>query len=181
MHLTYGTLVATGAAMESAEVRKAIIDGHSPFAIGDLEIFPFPVPHDAREPVQFVIGDGLHRLGILTDTGCGTVHIEAMLSGLDALVLECNHDEEMLAVGHYPQVVKHRIAGRLGHLANRTAAGILSRLDATRLRHVVAAHLSHQNNRADLARAALADVMGCSAEWIGVADQEEGFGWRSLG
>ena len=180
VYLTYGTLVATGAVLASAEVRKVMIDGHSAFAIGDLEVFPLPVPHDAREPVQFVFGDGVHRLGILTDTGCATAHIEAMLSGLDALVLECNHDEEMLRDGSYPPTVKHRISGRLGHLANRAAAELLARLDATRLQHVIAAHLSQQNNRASLARTALADVLGCNAEWIGVADQEEGLCWRSL-
>lgn len=179
VHLTYGTLVASGS-LDDVEVATVVFDAHCAFAIGELEVFPFPVPHDAREPAQFVIGDGARRLGILTDVGCATSHIEAMLSGLDALVLECNHDEGMLQGGSYPPTVKHRIASRFGHLANGTAADLLSRLDSSRLQHLIAAHLSQQNNCAHLARAALSSVMGCSADWIGVADQEEGFDWRSL-
>jgi len=181
VHLTYGTLVASGSAFAPADVATRIVDGHSPFAIGDLEIFPFPVPHDAREPVQFVIGDGVRRLGVLTDTGCTTAHIEVSLSGLEGLVLECNYDEEMLRVGGYPPPLQRRIAGRLGHLANSAAADLLSRLNASRLQHLVAAHVSRRNNHADRARKVLADVLGCSPEWIGVANQDGGFAWRSLG
>jgi len=180
VHLTYGTLVAAGSAFAAADVGTRMVDGHSPFAIGDLEIFPFPVPHDAREPVQYVIGDGVRRLGVLTDTGCTTAHIEVMLSGLEALVLECNHDEGMLRSGSYPPVVQRRIAGRLGHLANSAAADLLSRLDGSRLQHLVAAHLSRENNHEELARAALAQVLGCSPDWIDVADQNEGLGWRAV-
>ena len=69
-----------------------VFDSHSPFAIGALEVRPFPVPHDAREPAQLVLTDGASRLGVLTDIGAPTRHVEAMLSGCDALVLECNHD-----------------------------------------------------------------------------------------
>jgi len=180
VHLTFGTLVASGGTFPGGEVPTVVIDGHTPFAIGDLEVFPFPVPHDAREPVQYVFGDGDRRLGVLTDVGATTAHIESMLSGLEALVLECNHDEAMLGAGSYPAVVKRRIAGRFGHLANRAAADLLTRLDTTRLRHLVAAHLSRQNNRAELARAALADSIGWDTDAIGIADQDEGFGWRCL-
>jgi phosphoribosyl 1,2-cyclic phosphodiesterase len=180
VHLTYGTLVAAGGALAGEQVSVVVIDGHSPFAIDDLEVFPFPVPHDAREPVQYVFGDGDRRLGVLTDVGATTSHIEAMLSGLEGLVLECNHDETMLSKGTYPPVVKRRIAGRFGHLANAAAADLLSRLDTSRLRHLVAAHLSVQNNRAELARTALAGVLGWETDAVGVADQDQGFDWRSL-
>jgi phosphoribosyl 1,2-cyclic phosphodiesterase len=138
------------------------------------------VPHDAREPVQYVFSDGDRRLGVLTDTGCVTPHIERCLDGCDALVLECNHDSEMLRRGAYPPQLKTRIAGRLGHLDNAAAAALLATLDRRRLQHVVAAHLSEQNNCPELARAALAGALGCGSEWIGVADQETGFGWREL-
>jgi phosphoribosyl 1,2-cyclic phosphodiesterase len=103
-----------------------------------------------------------------------------MLSGADALVLECNHDAEMLERGPYPARLKERIRGPYGHLANDAAARLLAALDNRRLRHIVAAHLSRQNNTPDLARTALAGALACSADWIGVADQEEGFGWRAL-
>jgi phosphoribosyl 1,2-cyclic phosphodiesterase len=118
---------------------------------------------------------------VLTDTGSTTGHIEAMLSGLQGLVLECNYDAELLRSGAYPPVLQRRIAGRLGHLENRAAADLLSRLDASRLQHLVAAHLSRKNNDPGRARGVLAEVLGCSPDWIGVADQDEGFRWRSLG
>jgi phosphoribosyl 1,2-cyclic phosphodiesterase len=138
------------------------------------------VPHDAREPVQFVLGDGARRIGVLTDLGASTRHVEAMLSGCDALVLECNHDERMLADGRYPGWLKARIAGPFGHLANAAAAGLLAALDRSRLRHVIAAHLSEANNRPELARTALAGALGCAAEWIGIAEQAAGLDWREL-
>jgi phosphoribosyl 1,2-cyclic phosphodiesterase len=155
-------------------------DSHERFAIEALEITPVPVPHDAREPVQYVIGDGARRLGVLTDIGVSTAHVEASLSGCDALVLECNHDLEMLEAGDYPYPLKKRIAGRLGHLDNEAAAEILSRIDTSRLAHVVAAHLSQQNNTPELARAALASALGCPTDWIGIADQANGFDWRAM-
>lgn len=157
-----------------------VIDSHAAFAVDGLVIQPFPVPHDAREPVQFVLGDGARRLGVLTDLGASTRHVEAMLSRCDALVLECNHDERMLADGRYPGWLKARIAGPFGHLANAAAAALLAALDCSRLRHVIAAHLSAANNRPELARAALAGALGCDESWIGIADQARGFDWREL-
>jgi phosphoribosyl 1,2-cyclic phosphodiesterase len=138
------------------------------------------VPHDAREPVQFVFSDGVHRLGVLTDLGGSTPHVEACLSSADALVLECNHDRDMLFNGPYPTGLKERVGGRFGHLDNQAAAGLLSRIERSRLQHVVAAHLSQQNNTPLLARQALAGVLNCSDDWIGIAQQNSGFGWRQI-
>lgn len=176
--MTHGTRAAAGEGGKDAPVE--LIDSHRAFGAGDLEIHPFPVPHDAREPVQFVFGDGRHRIGVLTDTGCATPHVARMLSGCDALVLECNHDAQMLEAGRYPAPLKRRIAGRLGHLDNAAAAALLATLDTRRLRHVVAAHLSEENNTPDLARQALARALNCTAGWIGVADQASGIDWREL-
>ncbi len=117
---------------------------------------------------------------MLTDIGVSTAHVEATLSGCDALVLECNHDIDMLANGDYPFPLKQRIAGKFGHLDNAAAAGLLSRLDNSNLKHVFAAHLSQHNNTRELARAALAGALSCAPEWIGIADQHEGFGWREF-
>jgi len=185
--MTHGTWRAIAsdmvqdAAQDAAhEAGVSIIDSHGPFAVGGVEVHPFPVPHDAREPVQFVFSDGDRRLGVLTDVGTSTPHIETMLSGCEALVLECNHDAGMLESGPYPARLKERIRGPYGHLANDAAARLLATLDNGRLRHLVAAHLSRQNNTPGLARAALASPLGCAADWIGVADQEDGFGWRAL-
>jgi phosphoribosyl 1,2-cyclic phosphodiesterase len=177
--LTHGTLQGLPGDV-SALQRVNVIDSHTPFAVGELQLLPFPVPHDAREPAHFIFFDGAHRLGVLTDTGSSTSHIEAMLSGCDALVLECNHDLAMLMNGDYPQALKTRVAGRYGHLDNESAAGLLAALDRSRLQHLIAAHLSQHNNTTELACQTLADVMGCAPGWIGVADQDEGFAWREI-
>lgn len=179
VHLTYGTLTALGEERGSIE-QLTIIDSHTAFAIGDIEVRPFPVPHDAREPAQFVFSDGAATLGVLTDVGSPTPHISAMLSGLNALVLECNHDAAMLASGAYPPTLKRRIASRFGHLANDAAAQLLAGLDCSRLQHLIAAHLSQQNNTPALARAAMAEAVGCTPDWIGVATQDEGLAWRAI-
>lgn len=178
VYLTHGTLQAVG---DLGEAEVTVIDPHRRIAVNDLEVEPFPVPHDAREPVQYVLGDGAKRLGVLTDIGEPTAHVVQVLKECDALVLECNHDPDLLEGGPYPPSLKRRIAGRFGHLDNPASARLLSQLDGRRLRHVVAAHLSETNNRPDLARAALAGVLGCAPEWIGVATQEDGFGWLGLG
>lgn len=157
-----------------------MIDSHRSFSVGALEIMPFPVPHDAREPVQFVFTDGQRRLGVLTDTGHITPHISSCLSGVNALVLECNHDAYMLENGPYPPSLKRRVGGRYGHLENGQAASLLGQMDVSGLRHVVAAHLSQKNNTASLARTALAGALNCEPEWIEVAGQENGFGWHQI-
>lgn len=155
-------------------------DPHQMFVIDDLELHPFPVPHDAREPAQFVFSDGSVRLGILTDIGRPTAHVEAMLHGCDALALECNHDRAMLDRGPYPPALKARIGGGEGHLDNGTAAGLLERLDTTRLQHLIAVHLSETNNSPALAQAALAGALGCGADFVQVADQDEGLPWHKI-
>jgi phosphoribosyl 1,2-cyclic phosphodiesterase len=179
VYLTHGTLMASGVAkFEGVEVN--IIDSHAALPVGDIELRPFPVPHDAREPVQFVFGDGDKALGVLTDVGASTSHIEIMLATVDALVLECNHDIDLLTNGAYPRSLKQRISGRLGHLDNASAGRLLAALPRGRLQHVIAAHLSKQNNTPILARQALAAALDCTEGWIGVATQDEGFAWRDI-
>ena len=160
--------------------RQNFFDPHTPFSIGDIEIEPFPVPHDAHEPAQFVFKSGKSRLGILTDVGSSTSHIEQMLSSCDVLALECNHDLKMLQRGPYPQSLKDRVAGRLGHLSNEAAAELLGRINRSNLQQVVAVHLSETNNGPSLAQAALASAMGCRSDQIIVADQEEGLEWCNI-
>ena len=157
-----------------------LFDPHQTFAIDEILVTPFPVPHDALEPNQFVFSNGDLRLGILTDTGRSTPHIEATLSGCHGLILECNHDHGMLWGGPYPQSLKARIGGEQGHLDNAAAAKILDALDHTKLQHLVAAHLSDTNNTPALARTALSQVLGCTSRWIHVADQECGLPWHNL-
>ena len=179
--LTYGTQVAMAESGKvPGDVDTRTIEGRDAFAIGGVQVQPYTVPHDAREPVQFVLSDGAFRLGVLTDIGASTTHVEATLSGCDALVLETNHDVDMIWGGDYPKWLKERITGPFGHLSNLQAEQMLAALDRSRLKHVLAAHLSRQNNRPELAREALARAMGCSADWIGLSTQEEGFAWREL-
>ncbi|MEP7154935.1 MAG: MBL fold metallo-hydrolase [Betaproteobacteria bacterium] len=156
------------------------VDPHESFSIGEIHVTPYFVPHDAYEPVQYVFSDGASRLGVLTDTGSITEHIRATLSGCDAVVLECNHDLDMLMGGPYPASLKKRVSGRYGHLDNNTAASLLANMDCTRLKHVLAAHLSRQNNLPSLAQAALAGALSCSHDWIGIAEQSAGFAWREI-
>ena len=180
--ITHGTFAAMReeAPDAGASVDVTLIRGEAQFAVGDLQVFPFTVPHDAREPVQYVVSDGTRRLGVLTDTGCSTAHVEDMLSGCEALVLETNHDLDMLRRGDYPPALQARIAGPHGHLDNATAGEILSAIDRNRLQHIVAAHLSKKNNKPELARGVLAAALGCEENWVAVASQDEGFGWRDI-
>jgi phosphoribosyl 1,2-cyclic phosphodiesterase len=152
-----------------------------PVTIGDLELMPYTVPHDAREPVQYVAGDGRSRLGVLTDAGQSTAHLIRALGACDALVLECNHDRQMLANSTYPPSLRKRIAGSYGHLSNDAAGEILAALDRSHLKMVVGAHLSQQNNMPELARAALFSVMGEGSDQVMIACQEGGFDWIEVG
>lgn len=179
-HGTWRAATDAGKGDASGTVQLNIVDGRTEFAVGDLQVRPYTVPHDAREPVQFVLSDGAFRLGVLTDIGASTRHVEEALSGCDALVLECNHDLDLLWGSGYPKWLKQRISGPFGHLDNGQAGALLASLDRTRLRHVICAHLSQQNNTPALARRALASAMGCQDEWVGLATQEDGFDWREV-
>ncbi len=174
---TAGTLVAAG--LDDLPQAR-LIRPERPFVVAGLEIHPFTVPHDAREPVQFVFEDGRARLGVLTDCGHPSAHVRAMLDGCDGLILECNHDPERLARGSYPPPVKARVGGHWGHLSNPQAQALLASLDQRRLRRVVAAHLSERHNTPELARAALAAALDCAAEEIQVACQTAGLDWQTL-
>jgi phosphoribosyl 1,2-cyclic phosphodiesterase len=157
-----------------------IIHAHEAFEINGLFVEPFPVPHDASEPCQFVFSDGERRLGILTDTGSLTPHIERTLSGIHGLLLECNYDPDMLENGPYPPSLKRRVGGRYGHLANDQAASLLQRLDLDQLECLIAMHVSEKNNTAELAYAALDHALDRQPDTLMVACQQEGFDWKVL-
>jgi len=153
---------------------------HEVFTVGDIEVQPFPVPHDAREPSQFVFSDGQHRVGLLTDVGMSTPVIEQALSACDALLLEANHDMAMLDNGEYPDHLKYRVSGRLGHLNNVQSAKILENIDTSRLQHIVAMHLSEKNNSPNIVSPLFSQALNCAESWIGIATQETGFDWREI-
>lgn len=177
VYSSHGTAVKAG--FEGLSTLARIL-GHGPFSVGDIEVRPFTVPHDAREPLQFCFSDGARTLGTLTDVGHITPHILRALVGSDALIVETNHDPEMLARGPYHGALKRRVGGDYGHLGNDQAGELLRALDCGRLQHVVAAHLSEQNNTPDLARRALADGIGCEPEWVQIADQDRGLDWQTI-
>jgi phosphoribosyl 1,2-cyclic phosphodiesterase len=168
VYMSHGTYKAIGEP-DLDGLLHIVADGVE-IAIGALRVRPFTVPHDAREPLQLTCTDGATRLGVLTDLGRASDHVMAELAGCASVLLECNHDPVMLETGSYPWPLKRRIAGGWGHLANEAAAAIAAALRTNGLKQVVAAHLSEQNNRPELARAALASAMGCEPHDIPVAE-----------
>ena len=122
------------------------------FQIGDVVIHPFTIPHDATDPVGFVLEAEGVRLGVATDLGYVTPNVKAMLKGLDLLLLESNHDLEMLRDGPYPWSVKQRVMSRVGHLSNDATAEFLEQEYDGQAAYVILAHLSESNNLPELAR-----------------------------
>lgn len=147
--------------------------------LGDLQIMPFTVPHDAREPLHLTCTDGAKKLGLLTDLGHATAHLLAHLARCDALLLECNHDSELLAQSTYPSFLKRRVGGMYGHLSNTAAGAIARSVLHGGLKHLVAAHLSGQNNRPELARQAMSDALGSATEIV-IADAGAGTRWLAI-
>ncbi len=178
--MTDGTRLGARGALGSLPAIH-VFSNHDAFDIGDVAVQPVAVPHDAREPSQFVFSDGAARVGLVTDAGSVTPHMERMLDGLQALMLEFNHDERMLWDGPYPQQLKQRIASRYGHLSNTQAAALLAAIDTRGLQHFVAMHLSRQNNDAGRVRDAASAALRCTPDWIGIADQDAGLSWRESG
>lgn len=167
---------AAFAGLESA--LNLVRDGQL-FAIGGIQFHPFTVPHDAREPLQLRCTDGDRVLGLMTDIGHVTGHALAALAGCHALVLESNHDVELLAQSRYPDFLKRRVGGQHGHLSNVQAAAALGALRHDRLNTVVAAHLSERNNRPDLVSRAFAAVLGCGEADVLLAERH-GRGWLDV-
>ena len=156
------------------------IDIHQSFEVKAIQVQPVPVPHDAKEPCQFVFSDGDWKLGVLTDTGSITPYIEEQYSACDAFILEANHDSDMLANGSYPPSLKQRVAGNFGHLNNNQAKNLLNTIDISRLQYLVASHISDKNNTVALARDKMSEAIDAEASWIDVASQDEGLDWRTL-
>lgn len=176
--MSHGTWAAIGS--PDFEGLLHVAADTAPIEVGALRIVPFTVPHDAREPLQLTCTDGDSRLAVLTDLGHASAHVLTQIAGSHALLLECNHDPDLLAASHYPPFLKRRVGGLYGHLANQ-AAGEVARITChSGLRHVVGAHLSEHNNNPMLARLALATALGCSPSDIELADAASGSVWFSV-
>ena len=178
VYATRGTQEAAAAKLGKL-TNLQVIGTETPFTIGDIEIMPVIVPHDAREPCQFVLSTATFRLGVLTDLGKSTPHLERCFSDLDALVVEFNHDCALLADGPYPGALKSRIAGDYGHLSNADAMQLVSRLKSSRLRYLVAAHLSEKTNDPELVRECL-DQLDLQHTRCSIARQDAPMPWTDL-
>lgn len=176
--MSEGTWLATGG--RDFEGRLNLARDDAEFAVGDIAVQPFTVPHDAREPLQLRCSDGARTLGVLTDLGHATAHVLSRLTGVHALLLEFNHDSELLANSAYPAFLKLRVGGKHGHLSNEAAADIARAVRHEGLRHVVAAHLSEQNNRPDIVRRLMADALGGHEAEMLTASASEGSPWLDV-
>lgn len=157
-----------------------LIESHEAFNVGALTVHPFPVPHDALEPIQMVLSDGQYHVGILTDCGSSTPHLVKMLSKADALILESNHCPTMLHQSPYPDSLKKRVGGNYGHLSNQTACDILQSLVGGKLQFAVAAHLSKNTNDVELVRSLWSQILSPAGVNFGIACQENGFDWWNV-
>ncbi|MDD5759476.1 MAG: MBL fold metallo-hydrolase [Desulfobulbaceae bacterium] len=145
------TQLAAGAYLEKLHTFIPFETGSS-FTLSPFTIHPFAISHDTADPVGFTLDDGQHSLGYCTDTGMVSRLIHHRLHRCQALVLECNHDLEMLKNGPYPMALQQRIRSKNGHLANPDSLAFLESLLHDGLRHVVLAHISQSNNCYDLVR-----------------------------
>ena len=177
VYLSAGSLKAKQ--IQSGEALFNCIDSHRDFYVGDICIKPVPVPHDAREPIQYILSNGKVQLGILTDLGHFTPHVVSSYSKCDALLLECNYDDDMLLDGPYPRFLKERVSGMFGHLSNRQAADLLLALDLSRLKTLVIGHISAKNNDVSLIKAAIEPLCGEDIV-LSFADQESGSPWMEI-
>lgn len=176
--MSEGTWLATGG--RDFEGRLNLARDGLDIEVGDLLVQPFTVPHDAREPLQLRCTDGARSLGILTDLGHATPHVLGRLMHLDALLLEFNHDSDMLAGSAYPPFLKLRVGGNYGHLSNTAAAAIARTVCHPGLRHLLGAHLSEQNNKPDVVRRVMAEALGASEHEMLTATAAEGSPWLDL-
>lgn len=176
VYLTHGTAQYHG--LEKLSAKHPINIQHT-FLIEDIDITPVAVPHDAREPCQFVFRNNGDTVGLLTDLGSITPHVIEQYQHCDALMLESNHCPQMLAMGPYPPSLKQRVGGHWGHLSNHQAAQLLANIETERLQHLVISHISEQNNTEALARKTIREVFDRPDAMV-LADQQGGLGWHTL-
>ena len=176
--MTAGCFKGTRANLSDYQVIQ-LIDSHICFNVGEIEVKPVPVPHDAREPVQYILSNGHHKLGILTDIGSITPYVSAVYNNCDALIVEANHDLNMLRNGDYPSFLKERVGSQWGHLNNEQTASFINSLTQDRLQHLVIAHISLSNNDIKLVKSQIEPIFKGKGS-IHYACQNQGFGWLNL-
>ncbi len=163
-----------------SRVKPNIIRADEAFTIQALQVLPVSVPHDAREPVQFVFSCAGHKVGVLTDLGSLTPHILEAYKSCHTLLVEANHDLQMLREGPYPYSLKQRVAGNWGHLNNSQTADFISRVNECKsLKNLIVGHISEQNNQIELAAQALSSQMDVIENVI-FASQDKPLDWINL-
>ncbi|HEY9575565.1 MAG TPA: MBL fold metallo-hydrolase [Lachnospiraceae bacterium] len=149
-----GTIAAIKSMTSLGKIEEDLfcpIEEDKDFFVGELKVHPFAVSHDAAQPVAYRISNGNKKVAVATDLGEYTPYITENLQNLDALLLEANHDINMLQVGPYPYYLKRRILGERGHLSNESAGRLLSEIIHDKMKAVLLGHLSHENNYEKLA------------------------------
>jgi phosphoribosyl 1,2-cyclic phosphodiesterase len=178
VYATAGCYRAVNVSPSSSKLFK-VVCSHTRFMIDNIQILPIPVPHDANEPVQYIFSYDQYRLGILTDVGNITPYIIQQYNNCTGLLVEANHDVELLQAGAYPKFLKDRVAGQWGHLNNHQTASLLSAIDQQSIQKLVIGHISESNNNSARVKQAIEDVFTRSEKII-YANQSEGFDWVYL-
>ena len=156
-----------------------MITPQQPFQVGGVDVLPVAVPHDAREPVQFVFNYAGLKLGVLTDLGHISSHVLECYQGCDGLLVEANHDPVMLADGPYPYTLKQRVGGNWGHLNNEQAAGLLKALEPRSLQALVVGHISQQNNALSVVQEVI-EPLATEVPNVIYASQDDCVDWLAL-
>lgn len=154
IYATYGTAEAVRKSKSLGEIPEGLfhlIKADEDFMIGDIQVESFATFHDAKEPVGYTMQAGGHKVGIATDLGKYDDHIVSRMQDSDLMLVEANHDVNMLMVGKYPYYLKQRILGDYGHLSNDTCADLISKLISSKFQYIYLAHLSKENNYEELA------------------------------
>ena len=180
IYLSHGTYqVCRKKINDGYKIKFELIKNFDSFMIDNISVSPMPVPHDAREPLQYRFDFMDKSIAIMTDLGKITKHVVQKLSRINLLVLEFNHDQEMLKTSDYPSSLKNRINGEYGHLENKESLKLLSSISHAKLRWVIAAHLSEKNNKIELVKKMIFEKVDKHNSNVGVIDQDLGLEWIS--
>ncbi|WP_221798322.1 MBL fold metallo-hydrolase [Oceanobacter mangrovi] len=156
------------------------VSGGELLDIAGMKVAAVTVPHDAKEPLQFVAEASGRRVGVLSDLGSLTPHVIEAYQGCHGLQLEANHDPEMLRNGPYPPSLQKRVAGPFGHLSNAQCAELIQRIRWPGLLHLTAGHISEKNNHPERVIATLSEYIGAAAEQVSLLPQDDISGWREI-
>jgi len=177
IYLTHGTFRRL---KDNRLLAYELFHAHAPFTLGDIEVDPFPTPHDAAESCQFVLRNNQVSFAVATDMGICPPHVLSKLSGVNGMLIECNYDEDMLRNGPYPPSLQHRIRGQFGHLGNVQAGPVVRAIDHPALQTILLGHLSEKNNTESCARDAVLASITRNPERVEVLKQHAASQWYAI-